>query len=78
MSEPFFSPEYHRAIEKLERYGMARDRLQDRRVRRVILSDDEAVAVLDACVSYEQLLDDLKTSSHDEQKRQRSEGGVQH
>ena len=43
----FYSPEYRSAIDKLARYGQARDRLQDREPRQVILTDDEALSILD-------------------------------
>jgi hypothetical protein len=49
----FYSPEYKSAVDKLERYGMARNRVEDREIRQVILTDDEALAVLDVLTQQE-------------------------
>lgn len=40
------------AIERLERYGRARDRETEREPRQVTISDDEAVAIADALESW--------------------------
>ena len=49
----FYSPEYRSVVDKLERFGKARDRLWDREPRQVVLTDDEALAVLDVLVNFE-------------------------
>ena len=42
------SPTFRDAVEKLERFGPARDRMTDREVRTFELTDDEALALLEA------------------------------
>ena len=51
-TDPRYSPTFREAVEKLERYGMARDRVTDREVRTFTLTDDEAISLLDVLYGY--------------------------
>ena len=51
------NPELRSAMDKLLRYGLARDRTTDREPRAVTLTDDEAAALVDLFDEHVELRD---------------------